>query len=130
MSLNFIKMGWKNYVFNAPPYVFLRLLKFPFRVPVYRIAPTYLRVFSDGKMQYSARVNYDVACPMNFVNYPADTQAEMDTKFRKKFFFIWDSFHIVGRSFCHRPSRYTGQGGSELYLEKNIYVMIEILCLN
>ncbi len=44
------------------------------RVPVYKIPPAYLRIFEGGGLVYSARVNYDVACPMNFENYPLDLQ--------------------------------------------------------
>ena len=36
--------------------------------------PAYLRVFNNSKLKYSARVNYDVACPMHFEEYPMDTQ--------------------------------------------------------
>ena len=44
------------------------------RVPTYRIPPAYLRVYEDGRMLYSARVNYDLSCPMSFQSYPVDTQ--------------------------------------------------------
>ena len=44
------------------------------RVPVYKIPPEYLRMYPDSRMLYSARVNYDIACPMEFDNYPVDTQ--------------------------------------------------------
>ena len=36
--------------------------------------PAYLRVYNSSKLKYSARVNYDVACPMHFEEYPMDTQ--------------------------------------------------------
>ena len=36
--------------------------------------PAYLRVYNTSKLKYSARVNYDVACPMHFEEYPMDTQ--------------------------------------------------------
>ena len=34
------------------------------RVPVYQIPPLYLRIYESGRMMYSARVNYDISCPM------------------------------------------------------------------
>ena len=40
----------------------------------FQLVPAYLRVYNDSKLKYSARVNYDVACPMNFKKYPLDTQ--------------------------------------------------------
>ena len=36
------------------------------RVPIYRIPPVYLRIYETGQMMYSARVNFDVSCPMSF----------------------------------------------------------------
>ena len=44
------------------------------RVPIYKIPPTYLRIYESGLMMYSARVNYDLSCPMDFSNYPVDEQ--------------------------------------------------------
>ena len=44
------------------------------RVPVYKIPPAYLRIYDTGLMMYSARVNYDLSCPMVFDNYPVDEQ--------------------------------------------------------
>ena len=40
------------------------------RKPYYKIPPSYLRVHEDGKMVYSARVNFDLSCPMKFKRYP------------------------------------------------------------
>ena len=31
-------------------------------------------MYNTSKLKYSARVNYDVACPMHFEEYPMDTQ--------------------------------------------------------
>ena len=31
-------------------------------------------MYNTSKIKYSARVNYDVACPMHFEEYPMDTQ--------------------------------------------------------
>ena len=40
------------------------------RKPFYKIPPSYLRIHDDGKMVYSARVNFDLSCPMDFSKYP------------------------------------------------------------
>ena len=47
---------------------------FDFRYPAYKVKPAYLRVYNDSMLKYSARVNYDVACPMHFEKYPVDIQ--------------------------------------------------------
>jgi hypothetical protein len=44
------------------------------RFPAYKVKPAYLRIYNDSTLKYSARVNYDVACPMHFEKYPVDTQ--------------------------------------------------------
>ena len=44
------------------------------RKPAYKVTPAYLRIYNNSKIKYSARVNYDVACPMHFEEYPMDTQ--------------------------------------------------------
>lgn len=44
------------------------------RFPAYKVKPAYLRVYNDSLLKYSARVNYDVACPMHFEKYPVDVQ--------------------------------------------------------
>jgi len=44
------------------------------RYPAYKVKPAYLRVYNDSMLKYSARVNYDVACPMHFEKYPVDIQ--------------------------------------------------------
>ena len=62
----------KYLLFNRDP---VRELWFPdvyiprakdVRVPAYKILPSYLRIYDSGLMMYSARVNYDLSCPMNF----------------------------------------------------------------
>ena len=40
------------------------------RVPAYKLLPIYLRMYENKKMMYSARVNFDVSCPMKFEEYP------------------------------------------------------------
>ena len=44
------------------------------RKPFYKIPPSYLRVHESGKMVYSARVNFDLSCPMDFGKYPVNIQ--------------------------------------------------------
>ena len=39
------------------------------RKPVSFIQPAYLRLYNDSMVKYSSRMNYDVACPMNFRRY-------------------------------------------------------------
>ena len=50
------------------------------RVPTYVIAPRYLKITGDSKLTYSARVNYDFNCPMNFQYYPVSQIHECYTK--------------------------------------------------
>ena len=40
------------------------------RRPTYQVPPAYLRIFPSGRLLYSARVNYDLSCPMDFQYYP------------------------------------------------------------
>ena len=40
------------------------------RMPSFRIPPAYLRIYPSGQFVYSARVNYDISCPMDFKYYP------------------------------------------------------------
>ena len=68
------------YLFNRNPVdnlwfpdVFIAHAK-ELRMPVYQIPPLYLRIYQSGRMMYSARVNYDVSCPMKFEDYPVDIQ--------------------------------------------------------
>ena len=51
------------------PDVFISKAK-ELRKPFYKIPPSYLRIYGDGKMVYSARVNFDLSCPMDFAKYP------------------------------------------------------------
>ena len=44
------------------------------RFPAYKVKPAYVRIYNDSLLKYSARVNYDVACPMHFEKYPVDIQ--------------------------------------------------------
>ena len=44
------------------------------RVPTYYIKPASLRVYSDSTIRYSSRVNFDVACNMDFHRFPVDEQ--------------------------------------------------------
>ena len=40
------------------------------RKPTYQVPPAYLRIYPSGRLLYSARVNYDISCPMHFQYYP------------------------------------------------------------
>lgn len=44
------------------------------RRPRFHTPPASLRVYRDGMIRYSSRVNYDVACSMDFHFYPHDVQ--------------------------------------------------------
>ncbi len=44
------------------------------RMPTYLTRPASLRIYSDSTLRYSSRVNFDVACPMDFHRYPVDSQ--------------------------------------------------------
>ena len=44
------------------------------RVPTYYTKPASLRVYNDSTIRYSSRINYDVACNMDFHRFPVDEQ--------------------------------------------------------
>jgi len=44
------------------------------RVPTFHSKPRSVRVYNDSMIRYSSRFNFDVACPMDFSNYPVDNQ--------------------------------------------------------
>jgi len=44
------------------------------RTPTYFVKPANIRVYNDSLIRYSARVNFDVACNMDFHMYPVDEQ--------------------------------------------------------
>ena len=44
------------------------------RVPTYYTRPASLRLYKDSTIRYSSRINYDVACNMNFRKFPVDEQ--------------------------------------------------------
>ncbi|TRY62011.1 hypothetical protein TCAL_08429 [Tigriopus californicus] len=44
------------------------------RAPTLERRPATLRIHPGGRMRYSSRVNYDVACNMDFHHYPVDKQ--------------------------------------------------------
>ncbi|XP_023344150.1 glycine receptor subunit alpha-4 isoform X2 [Eurytemora carolleeae] len=44
------------------------------RAPSYFIQPASLRVYNDSLIRYSSRINFDVACNMDFHRYPVDEQ--------------------------------------------------------
>lgn len=44
------------------------------RSPTYYTKPASLRVYNDSTIRYSSRINYDVACNMDFHKFPVDEQ--------------------------------------------------------
>jgi len=44
------------------------------RIPTYYTKPASLRVYNDSTIRYSSRINYDVACNMDFHRFPVDEQ--------------------------------------------------------
>lgn len=44
------------------------------RTPTYYTQPASLRVYKDSTIRYSSRINFDVACNMDFHRYPVDEQ--------------------------------------------------------
>merc|ERR1719273_1065961 len=44
------------------------------RVPNYYVKPASLRIYADQTLRYSSRINFDVACSMEFHKYPVDEQ--------------------------------------------------------
>ena len=44
------------------------------RVPKYYAKPASLRIYADQTLRYSSRINFDVACSMEFHRYPVDKQ--------------------------------------------------------
>ncbi|XP_023330045.1 glycine receptor subunit alpha-4 [Eurytemora carolleeae] len=55
------------------PDIFVDLAK-DMRTPTFFMKPASLRVYSDSLIRYSARINFDVACNMDFRYYPVDDQ--------------------------------------------------------
>merc|ERR1719342_130974 len=44
------------------------------RIPTYYTKPASIRVYNDSTIGYSSRINYDVACNMDFHRFPVDEQ--------------------------------------------------------
>ena len=44
------------------------------RIPTYFVRPASIRVYKDSRIRYATRVNFDVACKMEFHRYPHDVQ--------------------------------------------------------
>ena len=57
------------------------------RKPTYEIAPAYLRIYPSGRFLYSARVNYDISCPMDFKFYPVSSKNMQKNCSKRKFYF-------------------------------------------
>jgi len=70
---DFVNINGANIQSFWIPDVFIDQAK-KLRIPNIEIRPASIRVYPDGLIRYSARVNYDVACNMDFHNYPVDKQ--------------------------------------------------------
>ena len=44
------------------------------RIPTYFVRPASIRVYNNSRIRYATRVNFDVACMMDFHKYPKDMQ--------------------------------------------------------
>ena len=44
------------------------------RIPSYYVTPASLRVYNNHILRYSSRINFDVACSMDFYKFPVDKQ--------------------------------------------------------
>ena len=70
------------------------------RKPTYQVPPAYLRIFPSGRLLYSARVNYDLSCPMDFQYYPVSIKFlnyRRCSKFKKILFYNIEQFN---KNFC------------------------------
>ena len=71
----------KNYITLHPsvaekfwiPDIFIDRAK-AVRIPTYHTKPTSLRIYNDSTMRYSSRLNFDVACDLDFKMFPVDKQ--------------------------------------------------------
>ena len=43
-------------------------------IPTFYAKPAYLRVYNNSRLRYSSRINFDVACNMDFHRFPNDEQ--------------------------------------------------------
>lgn len=43
-------------------------------IPSYKVPPEYLRVYPDGSLLFATKVTLELACYMDFSDYPVDTQ--------------------------------------------------------
>ena len=44
------------------------------RIPTYFVRPASIRIYNNSRIRYATRVNFDVACVMDFHKYPKDVQ--------------------------------------------------------
>ena len=73
------------------------------RKPFYKIPPSYLRVHESGKMVYSARVNFDLSCPMDFGKYPVKDTVIFFEKGNVNYKYRLNDYHL--RLFSSYPYR-------------------------
>ena len=59
------------------------------RIPTYFVRPASIRVYNTSRIRYATRVNFDVACNMNFKSFPGDTQVRKgNLNLKSKFRFL------------------------------------------
>lgn len=101
-GLNYVTLNPRAASLFWIPDIFIDQAK-DLRSPTYFTRPASLRVYNDSVLRFAARVNFDVACPMTFYNYPKDVQ-ECIIKLEsfgftsKQIEFLWMS----GKSRCQR----------------------------
>ena len=74
------------------------------RIPTYFVRPASIRVYKNSKIRYATRVNFDVACKMEFQKYPTDMQTceiklESFGYTNKQMRFKWDNSGRQGHKY-------------------------------
>lgn len=106
------------------------------RAPTLHTKPTSLRLYRDGRIRYSTRVNYDVACAMDFHFYPHDVQTchvrfESFSYNNKDLLFEWVEAGALGSSNINNISlaQFNVFSGLETYETKSYDVQYPGLIL-
>ncbi|TRY74426.1 hypothetical protein TCAL_05021, partial [Tigriopus californicus] len=72
-ELDFVTLNPRAAQYFWIPDIFIDQAK-DLRVPSYYVRPASIRVYNDSRIRFAARVNFDVACGMEFHRYPHDVQ--------------------------------------------------------
>ena len=67
-------ISWYDTFSHIPTDIFIDRAK-DVRGPTYFKTPASIRVYNDSRLRFSKRINFDVACPMDFHLYPVDKQS-------------------------------------------------------